>query len=247
MQLKPWHILQINRLLPGRTFYAPLRGQWHRFQDELGSRTCEIVYEEMGRGHYDLTTKLGPGSTVVDVGAHVGMFTRPLAVAHPEASFICVEPDPANYANLIHNLRGLQNVKLLNIGLWSSNCEIGVVNTPTGNTGGSASRPLKNGGVKAYGWREFRRLYNLDTIDILKMDCEGAEHEILQSPADLEGVGEFVGELHGDRDATRALMRLIAENVPANSVQELDDVGSRRLWRNGQPSRERALEWSSWA
>jgi FkbM family methyltransferase len=47
-----------------------------------------------------------PGMTVVDVGAHIGLFTLPMANAVGPAGHIhAIEPDPINHAKLLRHLR----------------------------------------------------------------------------------------------------------------------------------------------
>ncbi len=47
-----------------------------------------------------------PGSTVVDVGANIGFFTRPFARwVGPQGRVIAIEPEPANFGRLRRHLR----------------------------------------------------------------------------------------------------------------------------------------------
>lgn len=50
---------------------------------------------------------MGTIKTVVDVGAHIGMFSLLARFLHPEARIIAVEPHPDNYATLARNVAGL--------------------------------------------------------------------------------------------------------------------------------------------
>ncbi len=57
---------------------------------------------------------LRPGSTVVDVGAHIGYYTRLFSeLAGPEGRVIAVEPCPENQDIVRYNLQGYTNVELL--------------------------------------------------------------------------------------------------------------------------------------
>ena len=76
--------------------------------------------EAMWRMQHDVylsqTVAFRPGDTVVDVGAHLGVFAIYLAKRYPFIHVYAIEPDPANYASLKRNieLNGLGNVTAIN-------------------------------------------------------------------------------------------------------------------------------------
>ncbi|MEP6716991.1 MAG: FkbM family methyltransferase, partial [Terriglobia bacterium] len=56
-----------------------------------------------------------PGMTVVDIGAHLGFYTRLLSkLVGPAGKVLAFEANPENFAVLRRNLRGYKNVELLN-------------------------------------------------------------------------------------------------------------------------------------
>lgn len=76
---------------------------------------------EMLRNHYEKDTTdlfgriITPGMTVLDVGGHIGYFTRLFSRAvGPQGRVIAFEPDPSNFALLKKNTAHLSNVTAIN-------------------------------------------------------------------------------------------------------------------------------------
>lgn len=123
-------------------------------------------------------------ATVVDIGAHVGFFSlfayRNLAAA---GRVISVEPDPINFQRLVHNLS-------IN-SFTQDHCVRAAVFTHDGTgeleRGASTNHRLQAASPYATNALSVPLLSlsslfsrcSLERIDFLKMDCEGAEYDIL--------------------------------------------------------------------
>ena len=72
-----------------------------------------------GAGYYEPITRLliqeivHPGATFIDVGANIGFYTLVVASTCPDASVVCFEPNPGNFALLTKNVQvnALRNVR----------------------------------------------------------------------------------------------------------------------------------------
>jgi FkbM family methyltransferase len=100
---------------------------------------------------------------------------------------LAVEPVPANHALLAENvqLNNLQTlVKVFRMAIWSSSCErsLNVADDSTGGSGfyyGKETAPAIP--VRCIQLGELMDAEGVTTCDLLKLDCEGAEFEILNS------------------------------------------------------------------
>lgn len=168
-----------------------LHGHWFVFRDEPGSLTPVIVAGEIRRGLYDVD--FHPGETVVDLGAHVGMFSIPLARKNPGVRFKAYEPNPVTYANLVRNIRlnRAWNVEAINAGLAPKHCRLSSESIKW-NTGGQRSTPAKIGVAGL----PIMAILAAHRPSVLKVDVEGAEFGAIQGN-DLAGVECVLMEIHG--------------------------------------------------
>ena len=141
---------------------------------------------------------------VVDVGANIGDFSVLVARRCHKGRVIAVEP-VAEYARILAQhvaLNGLQNVTCVHAAIGADD---GVA---TIAVNGARSRPRP----QAEGPLEIARLttpaqlmieQRVDHIDLLKLDCEGAEWDILPAADDvLSSVRQIAMEYHCERGWT---------------------------------------------
>lgn len=147
--------------------------------------------------------------TVCDVGANVGIATLWFASQAPHARIVAVEPShsvlPLLHANVDRNsLRG--RVTVLPVAAAGRRGRARLITPATG--GGSSlfvtAVPVEEGletpeDVEMLPLSDILDRANLATIDVLKLDCEGAEYDILASAvadSTLRRVRHIVGEYH---------------------------------------------------
>lgn len=133
---------------------------------------------------------------VLDVGAHVGYFTIPAASFAKRV--IAYEPAPANFVLLKKNAvrNNCDNVTLVPEAVGAGTSTVTLNLGVQGTTGHSIAN-RKRGGVsvevKSSNMRLINRRYH---PTIVKLDCEGAEWEILKNPDDFAEVRILIAELH---------------------------------------------------
>lgn len=154
-----------------------------------------IILEVLGSKCYRLPEPVERGGVVVDLGANIGVTSLFLADLYEPSRLICVEPSPHNCGLLRKNLSGLkQNVDIVQAAISN---EKGFVtfDTKAETWGGRIS----NAGVRvpSLTMTDLVDHYNLDRIDILKIDIEGAERLLFQSNLDwLKRVNNIAIEIH---------------------------------------------------
>ena len=170
------------------------------------SVTNAIVCDEIARDSYGLRNiDFEDGDVVIDIGAHVGLFSIYLAKRYPFLSIISVEPAPWNFINLQRNLllNHIDNVTPCNVAITSDARRLRMCMTPC-NTGG-ASGFMGTAAPAEHEWFWCRsttldalfRDHEITLCKLLKIDCEGAEHEILKTASVLSGrIAYLSGEFH---------------------------------------------------
>ena len=133
---------------------------------------------------------LKPGDIVFDLGAYCGSATQAFSkLVGENGAVFAFEPDPKNFAALIFNmeLHKLRNVTPIDKGVWSAETTLDF--HAEGNMGSSLhgflDRPGKMTRVCVTTIPAAAREYQLDRLDFIKMDIEGAEIEALRASEEL--------------------------------------------------------------
>ncbi len=127
-----------------------------------------------------------PSDIVVDIGAHIGSFTSFAATQASEGRVFAFEPLPANFKLLQRNihLNKLTNAKIEQKAIAAKK-GTSVLHLYEGPHTGSSSLYRRNSdrtiSIETTTLPLFMKENRLDHIDLLKLDCEGAEYEILFS------------------------------------------------------------------
>lgn len=156
---------------------------------------------------------LKDGDTVIDIGAHKGIVTSYIAKTYPNVKVISYEPVKENYAALLENVKrnGLKNVTAHNLAVTCDGRDVTIYTDPLNNSGGSTLYGNGNGqSVKSVTLESI--LEGLKSVAILKIDCEGAEFEILPS-ASLDKVQRLRGEFHRANGNVYELIDLVKSQV----------------------------------
>lgn len=166
-------------------FHFPGRatgGWWwiERFRFEILMRWLEV--ESVQR----VSQVIKPGMTVVDIGAHIGYYTRLLSeLVGPSGRVLAFEPNPENFAVLQQNMlpRRYRNVELFNYAVGEKESVLPLYVSP-----GNSNHSLIEGYTKAESVIEVRCVEldsflqerGIDQVGFIKSDTEGAEPLVLK-------------------------------------------------------------------
>lgn len=160
-----------------------------------------IFYKVVHQNEYKLPDDL-TGKIIIDIGAHIGSFTVACLQRNAEAIY-AYEAHPENYKIAVKNIKGQASVE--NLAVWNKNTKLGYndlsFNTGQHKVGGSNDN-------KTIDAVSFDDIINKITtkhnkrIDILKIDCEGAEYQILYPSCALYSVDNIAGEYHNNVEET---------------------------------------------
>ena len=146
------------------------------------------------------------GDTVIDIGANVGLFTLWAASRHPKVNVIAIEPSPRMCQFLHRNISAskLRNVTVVQSASGGQTGEATLYSRGTEvlnslychDVSGSKFLPLARTEVVTLD--EVFDRYGVRTCHFLKLDCEGAEYEILLNArqATFEKIQKISMEYH---------------------------------------------------
>lgn len=141
-----------------------------------------------------------PPKVIIDAGANIGLFSVLMANLYPQAKILAIEPDPDNFKHLKKNTDFYTQINLLNYGLWSKNTVLEIIDENFGKSGTRVKEagPDSNSSLKAISIPELMNNFNLNRIDLLKIDIEGSEKELFSRNEDqwLPKTKTLIIELH---------------------------------------------------
>ena len=132
---------------------------------------------------------IASGDTIVDIGANIGTFTLWAASHAPNLRIIAVEPSPDNLRYLRMNLSEskVSGVTVVPACCGAANGEIALRSRGSGACNTIYSKDNYGSEFKLIAQCQMLTLdqifadHAIESCNLLKLDCEGAEYEILQS------------------------------------------------------------------
>jgi FkbM family methyltransferase len=153
---------------------------WHLLVDR--------VYEP--REQAFMLDSLGPGGWMLDVGANIGAHAVPVAMQKPGCRVLAIEPASFNRAVLLRNVaaNGLGNIVVDANATGRVPGEGAVLMGADGQFGGTrvvAAAPEAVEPVAVVPLDATARASGVGRVDVLKVDVEGAEHDVLAGASDI--------------------------------------------------------------
>lgn len=141
----------------------------------------QVYYHNYYSFNYDYYLK--EIKTIVDGGANIGLASTYFKGLFPNATIIAVEPETSNYQQLLKNTKSYSGIHCEQAGIWNKTAFLKVEDKfNSGNWGFVVEEVIdeKESNVKGISIDDIIKKYNLQDIDILKLDIEGAELELFQ-------------------------------------------------------------------
>ena len=162
----------------------------------------EQVYHKLyNRRFYNDEFRIGETDTVIDIGGYIGSFAIPAARFARNGVIYSFEPSPNNFAQLEKNVAVNQakNIKIFNLAVASTDRKITLF---LDNMNPASNNIYMKGGNEVEGRAvslpTFFREHGIEKCEFFKIDCEGAEYEILMNldRSMLDRIGKIACELH---------------------------------------------------
>jgi FkbM family methyltransferase len=158
----------------------------------------DVFNSIFAKGEYDFTLSFKP-EVIIDAGAYTGLSSVYFHKRYSEALIIAVEPEVSNFDLLKRNTTSFKNIQCVRGGIYGEEVRL-VIKDPDAEK--YAFRLVQSqdyeGSVTGYTISLLIQLFNLHSIDILKLDIEGAEYSVFSHDTDswLPYVKVLVTELH---------------------------------------------------
>lgn len=176
----------------------------HPFKVRVPSTDVPTYKQVFVDEEYAFKASVPPG-IIVDAGANIGLASIYFANRFPEAKIVAIEPEDSNYHLLAENVSPYPNIIPIQAALWHRDGELNLNDQGIGNWGfiteeGNSSTAAGHDfihRVKAITIQTLMRDFHLPSIDILKMDIEGAEKEVFSDSSPwINKVNAIIVELH---------------------------------------------------
>lgn len=151
----------------------------------------EVIVEnwlpERGAHYFSNFKEILPKSVMIDIGANIGTFTLYMVRKCKGLTIFCYEPDEENFKCLKENIKlnSLHNTFTYEMAVGAQNNSVKIYSKKDrkfGTTGSSTTTKTENYKiVRCTTLKDIIEKNNVQKCDLLKLDCEGAEYEILLS------------------------------------------------------------------
>ena len=180
---------------------------------------CEVTLREA------YNSKLPTADFIIDGGGNIGLTAAYFARQYPEALIVTIEPEAGNFDMLTKNTASSDLVRPLKGGIWNKATNLQIVDNTSGNNAFTVTEleaPAADS-IVAYTIAEIMALHERSTIDIVKLDIEGAEKNVFASGYEdwLPRTRLLIVELH-DRmqpGSSRAVLKAVCEYDFSLTVQ----------------------------
>lgn len=198
-------------------YSCKLGGIDFKFCDFIFSCVTEYMPNEIDDYNFD-SIDFKDGDVVIDIGGNIGTVSIYLAKKYPFLKIYAFEPVKQNYENFLKNIE-LNNInkdiiKVFNLAITKDRRDV-ILTSPFYNSGASNIYDNYSNGIvlnndisiKSITFDDIFSNNNISKCKLLKIDCEGAEYEILYSAnvENLKNCEYMCGEFHGIEDKREKL------------------------------------------
>ncbi|MEI8298397.1 MAG: FkbM family methyltransferase [Pseudomonadota bacterium] len=205
-------------------------GLTHPLRMRAGTSDRGCFNQIFVNGEYD-TPYPGKPRLIIDAGANVGYATVRFASLYPEAKIIAIEPEQANYEMLKTNIAPYPGVRTLMSGVWPCTAPL-TIDNPHDRPWAFRVRAAHPGEASfpAVSIQDLLAQSGETTLDILKLDVEGTEHDLFSDPGCHEWISRTNMIFVETHDHQRPGCSRVLEAALAQHHFERSQVGENAIY-----------------
>jgi FkbM family methyltransferase len=188
-----------------------------------GSSDLGVISHFYRRGYYIEDMVSHPIKRIVDCGANIGTEAARFLIHYPKAQVVAIEAEQANFDCLQRNQASDGRLTIIRGAVWPSDARLAVAPDPNHPGCNQAYLVVEategSNTVPAWTIAGIMRKMEWDSIDILKLDIEGAEYELFSSNVEswISHVGAIIFEVPDqDRPGTTQVILNALRTFPFN-------------------------------
>ncbi|MEI6261682.1 MAG: FkbM family methyltransferase [Deltaproteobacteria bacterium] len=174
--------------------YSGLLGGWVTIR----TKTSDLaVFEKVLVNEEYLLPDWVIPQNIIDAGANIGLSALYFSTRYPNARVFAIEPEAANFALLCENVKTCQNIIPIKGAIWNKCEPIKLTGYELSYCGFQVERCDSESDIFGMTIDEIMNKNDLNYIEVLKIDIEGAEKEVFESASNwIEKINLIVIELH---------------------------------------------------
>lgn len=159
------------------------------FSYKIEVRDAEVINDIFFKRVYANAFPFYQNCNIIDIGAHKGYFSLFASrYAGLNAKILSIEPEPSNFNSMVQNIKHnkMENISAFQCAISNETGKQQLFLSETVNHSlvkVDVKHPyIKQDGsieVDTYSLKDFMKKNSISKVDFLKIDCEGAEYEIL--------------------------------------------------------------------
>lgn len=154
------------------------------------------LFEEYKKTGFEIK----PNDTIIDIGAHIGLFSVYASQYCSDGKIFSFEPIKENYELLDNNIKlnSLKNIKIFNFAVSGNSNPIKLFINQDEAAHSMLFESSKSIIVNSISLQKLFDENKIEFCDLLKLDCEGAEYEIIKNlPSEyFKKIDKIIMEYH---------------------------------------------------
>ena len=200
-----------------------------RVIDFYGS-ICDVFIERDYDYFIPILEKLPRNACILDVGANIGAFAIFCLFLRKDANVISLEPEYSTFKLLDRNAQCFDNWRTHQIALWDEDTTVPFFFDQQCSAGSRIEENQNHVLVQANRLKTFIDYYIETSVDLLKLDVEGAEELVLADAEDiLTEIPNLILETHPKCMNEKHVLKLVNQHYSSVDIIKCNEEGQKIL------------------